>query len=247
MITGANPELKHVLRRVKAVAFDAVGTLIYAEPSVSLAYCQLLNASCGVAVAPDRVRAVLSARLSERTSGDSLSTSEDQERQFWYELIAELVEDHSRRESAFETLFAYFAKAENWRCFDDVAATLRSLKNRGLKLLLASNFDQRLHSVKAGLPELDGIASVVVSSEVGWRKPSANFFRGVSYHAGCEPNEILFVGDDLTADVIGSSHSGMNAVWLRRSPGGVPKVSLPESFPASAFQIQQLQELCVDA
>lgn len=246
MAATATPELTHVLKRVKAVAFDAVGTLIYAEPSVSSTYCLLLNETCGVVVAPDRVRAVLSARLSDRTSGDNLSTSEALERSFWYDLIAELVDDRSRRETAFETLFAHFAKPGNWRCFDDVAATLRFLKSRGLMLLLASNFDQRLHAVKAGLRELDLIDSVVVSSEVGWRKPSANFFRDVSLHAGCEPGEILFVGDDLSADVIGSSQCGMHAVWLKRFPNVAANANPPESFPAAAFKVQQLQELCVD-
>jgi putative hydrolase of the HAD superfamily len=233
-------ELADVVNRVKAIAFDAVGTVMYAEPSVSQAYCHLLEQSCGVAVDPGRVRAVLKARLGERTDTENLRTSEELERVFWFDLISELVDDPSQRQSAFVHLFAHFARPESWRCFADVAATLETLKRPGKTLLLASNFDLRLHRVKAGLEPLAIIDQVIVSSEVGWRKPSRHFFDAVCQSSGCNPEEVLFVGDDRTADVEGSLQFGMHAVWVNRD--GVQS-EMP-SCPQNAFEIRQLAELC---
>lgn len=233
-------ELADIVNRVKVIAFDAVGTVMYAEPSVSQAYCHLLEQSCGVAVDPGRVRAILKARLRERTDTENLRTSEALERASWFDLISELVDDPSQRQSAFDHLFAHFAKPESWRCFADVAATLETLKHPGKMLLLASNFDVRLHRVKSGLEPLAIIDRVIVSSEVGWRKPSRFFFDAVCQLSGCKPEEVLFVGDDMTADVEGSLQFGMHAVLVNRDSahGEMP------SCLQNAFEIRQLAELC---
>ncbi len=223
---------------IKAVAFDAVGTLIYATPSVSSAYCDLLR-ECGVIVDANRVRSVLAARLKERIDDANLQTNEELERTFWFELIAELVDDSGLLQTAFDRLFAHFAIAANWCCFDDVASNLERLRSQGLKLLLASNFDHRLHSVKSGLRGLELISDVIVSSEVGWRKPAGQFFEHVCRIAGCEPDEILFVGDDLAADVEGSRRAGMKPVWIDRRPHGVG----PTDLSADVIRIQSLEEL----
>ena len=66
-----------------------------------------------------------------------------------------------------------------------------------------------------GFPELAPLRErTVISAAVGFRKPSAKFFREVVRVAGCEPGEILFVGDDLRNDYIGATEAGLNAVLL---------------------------------
>lgn len=234
-------ELADVFRSIKVVAFDAVGTLIYAEPSVTAAYCQIIEETCGLRIEPARVRKVLMGRLGQRTDGDQLKTSEEIERRFWFELVSEVIDDPKCIQLAFDEIFEHFALPQHWRCFDDVAETLSFLKNRGLRLLLASNFDRRLHRIQSGLPELQSIDAVVVSSEVGWRKPSPNFFEFICSTEKCQPNEVLFIGDDQRADIVGSLDFGMHSVWIKRRSESDPGVmDLPKTFV-----IQRLNEFCV--
>ena len=234
---------------IKVVAFDAVGTLIYAEPSVTATYCRVLNELSGSPVDESFVRKVLGIRLAERSSHENLRTNEDSERQYWYDLIAELVPDANRVDACFDSLYRHFGIASNWRCYHDVAGTLNALKSAGLQLVLASNFDERLNAVCTGLEELQGISSVIISSEVGWRKPAPTFFDIVCQQTNCRPEEILFVGDDLINDIHGAKQAGMATAWIDRKgerPGAMFG-SEDEQAAISTRQMRTLTELIPDA
>src|SRR5262249_28243110 len=75
-----------------------------------------------------------------------------------------------------------------------------------------SNYDRRLYSVAAGLADLRRIEHVVISADVGWRKPAAEFFAALCRKLGRRPDEILFVGDDPTNDYAGAQAAGLRAV-----------------------------------
>ena len=230
---------------IRVVAFDAVGTLIYAEPSVTATYCRILNELSGRPVDETHVRTVLGMRLAERSSHEDLRTNEASERRFWYDLIAELVPDADRVDACFHTLYVHFGLASNWRCYDDVAATLTGLKTAGLQLVLASNFDERLNTVSAGLDELGEISRIIISSEIGWRKPAPEFFDIVCRQTDCRPDEILFVGDDLLNDVHGAKQAGMATAWIDRKgqPPGAMFGSNDQPTPTSTRQMHSLLEL----
>ena len=89
---------------------------------------------------------------------------------------------------------------EAWEVPADVAGLLEELAGRGLVLGLASNYDSRLRSVLSGRRELARLGgNVVVSSEIGARKPGATFFARVAESAHCQRNEIVIVGDAAIA------------------------------------------------
>lgn len=230
---------------IRVIAFDAVGTLIYAEPSVTVAYCRILNELSGRTVDEAFVRRVLGMRLAERSSHDDLRTNEASERQFWYDLIAELVPDADRVDACFSALYDHFGVASNWRCYDDVAATLNGLKSAGLQLVLASNFDERLNAVCVGLQELSEISRVIISSKIGWRKPAPEFFDIVCRQTSCRPDQILFVGDDLLNDIHGAKQAGMATAWIDRKgqPPGAMFGSTDQRTPISTWQMRSLLEL----
>ncbi len=229
-------------RKIRAVAFDAVGTLIYAQPSVATAYCQLLDALSGRRVDPNEVRQVLSRRLSERSATDDLTTNEPSERKFWFDVIAELVPEQHLQQSCFESLYEHFASPLHWRCYDDVADCLEALRNQNLQVVLASNFDERLHRVCKGLAELQMISDCIISSEVGWRKPASQFFEAVCRRINCRPDEVLFVGDDLLNDIHGAHSAGMLAAWIDRR--GEPRGTIDDvTPPADADRVLRLSSL----
>jgi putative hydrolase of the HAD superfamily len=230
---------------IKVVAFDAVGTVMYATPSVSAAYCGILEKLSGRTVDPDEVRAVLSRRLAARSGEGNLQTTEASERQFWFDLVAELVPDPDRQTACFEALFRHFAEPSNWRCYEDVAEALQALRSAGLQVVLASNFDQRLHAVCDGLAELSPVSARIISSEVGWRKPAPQFFEIVCQRTQCSPAEILFVGDDCHNDILGAQMAGMPTAWIdrRNEPPGAVEASVPPAANDPVWRINTLREL----
>jgi putative hydrolase of the HAD superfamily len=128
--------------------------------------------------------------------------------------------------------------------FPDVRAALLAARERGERVVVASNWDVSLHDVLAQLelaPLLDGI---VTSAEVGSRKPAPEVFRAALALAGTGPEHAIHVGDSLEEDVHGARAAGMRAVLLRRGgrestlPGaGAPPV------PDGVVTIASLAEL----
>lgn len=73
---------------------------------------------------------------------------------------------------------------------------------------------QRGKVVKLGLEPR--AACIVVSEEVGWRKPETEVFRIAAQLLGIDTGEVLFVGDHPVADIVGAANAGMRTAWLDR-------------------------------
>lgn len=208
-------------KRFRCVALDAVGTLIYAEPSVAAAYA-LHGQRFGSRLPADEVRRRFAEafrradELATSRFGEPGRTNEEYEREFWRQVVEEVLPDVSEPSACFESLFEHFGQPDSWRCFDDVAATLKELSQRGYRVLIASNFDARLNRVCDGLAELRDVRCRVISSLVGYRKTHRGFYSAVVEAADCDPSEVLMVGDDLVNDVESARAAGIAAVHLQR-------------------------------
>lgn len=108
---------------------------------------------------------------------------------------------------------------------DSTHALLEALRARGLKLALVSNTASPQWLLQPIL-ERQGIAervdTIVLSSEVGKRKPHPAIFERALNELGVDSSDALFVGDRLEADVLGASRVGMKtvqAVWFRADQG----------------------------
>ena len=107
-------------------------------------------------------------------------------------------------------------------------------------LAVVSNFDYSPTAL--GILEAAGVrqlfTAVVVSDEVGWRKPRADIFLEALRRTGVEPHGTLFVGDRIDIDVAGAHAVGMDAAWI--NPG---HEALPEGVAAPSYEIRDLAEL----
>lgn len=209
------------LQNVLWVVFDAVGTVIFADPPIHMAYHRI-GRKHGSAVTPEEaLRRFREAFQSRSAPGNGiLTTNEDRERAFWWEVVEAVLPDVTDKQTCFDELHAYFARPTAWGCFVDVADTLAALHALGLKLAMASNFDVRLHSVVDGHPELASVQTRVISTEVGFKKPSPDFFRALIDRCGAEPHEILMIGDDWNDDIVAARSVGLQAIHLDRSGRG---------------------------
>ena len=111
---------------------------------------------------------------------------------------------------------------------------------REYRLAVVSNFDYTPTARRildaAGVTDLFG--TIVVSDEIGWRKPKALIFEEACRRLGVEPAQALFVGDRADIDVVGAQAVGMPVAWLNR--GAEP---LPPGIAPPDFEIRDLGEL----
>jgi putative hydrolase of the HAD superfamily len=225
-----------MLSRIRAVLFDAVGTLIYPDPPVSAAYAAA-GARFGSQLTEVQVRARFTQAFARSEAEDGQqrrhATDEERERRRWQSIVAEVFDDVTQHAPLFTILWEHFAAPEHWRLFNDVAPAWRELQSRGLLLGVASNFDRRLLQICRGTPPLDACSNVFVSSEIGSRKPGQAFFRAIEHCLELRPAELLLVGDDPENDDRGAIGAGWNSLLIDRrgsAPGRPTDLSAVLSF-----------------
>jgi putative hydrolase of the HAD superfamily len=202
---------------LRAVVFDAVGTLIYAEPNVAKIYAQIgrrYGRAPGEATIEARFRAAFQRQeLNDRER--CWVTSEAREMKRWRDIVAESFDD-GVADACFADLYHHFAQPGAWRVAASAGELIGSLRRHGLIAALASNFDRRLHGIVAALPALRELNAVIVSSDVGVRKPGQAFFEAIETRLGIAAADIAFVGDDPINDGQGAADAGMTSLLLGR-------------------------------
>jgi putative hydrolase of the HAD superfamily len=70
------------------------------------------------------------------------------------------------------------------------------------------------------------LSCIVLSEELGIRKPDPRIFHHAAALLNVQPSECLFVGDAFAADIVGAKSSGMLACWLRLRDSAIsdPKI-----------------------
>jgi putative hydrolase of the HAD superfamily len=224
--------------RYKCIAFDAVGTIIHPSPPAAEVYFDAAR-RFGSRLELKEISRRFSQAFRETEQGEltaeagvRLVTSEAREKDRWAQIVATVIDDIPDTTACFAELFAHFACPEAWRCFDEVPAVLQGLKDDGYRIVIASNFDRRLHAVCDGIAALQEIGARVISSEVGVRKPHPGFFAALVQSAGCRPEDVLMVGDDFSNDIEGARTAGLDAVFLnRRERRGPDEISSLSELP----------------
>ena len=132
----------------------------------------------------------------------------------------------------------------------DIAETLNTLKNLGLKLGLVSNtFVPRCclekHLAQYGI--LDFFELRLYSYQVGFRKPDTKIFRTAAAKIGELPENIMFVGDRLDNDIKPALKLGMSAVMKKAYtntgvslPAGVKKITHLSELPALIKEMETI-------
>ncbi|HYV35216.1 MAG TPA: HAD-IA family hydrolase [Gemmataceae bacterium] len=205
---------KRIGERIRAVVFDAVGTLLHPEPSAAIVYTEVGHLfGSGLDVAT--VRRLFREAFGRQEQIDRVAgwrTSETRELERWRAIVAEVLHDVADKEACFAALFEHFSQPSNWRCEAAAKGLFATLRQRGIEVAMASNFDRRLRSVAAGIEAMVDLQKFVISSEIGWRKPAPQFFAAVCSAVEAAPQNVLIVGDDLVNDYQGAMAAGCHAV-----------------------------------
>jgi putative hydrolase of the HAD superfamily len=213
---------------IRAIIFDAVGTLLHADPPVADVY-HFAGWQHGSQLDKGEVGRRMRAAFAASEAGEGLvrePTSETKERERWRRIVSSVFDDVPDIASLFRTLWAHFAEPVHWRLYGDAAFTLSELAEQGCRLAIASNFDRRLRAVVQTDPILRRCERCFLSSEIGFPKPDGRFFAAAAAQLGLAPDEILLVGDDWTNDILGARAAGWQAIWLNRQATPGPEVGL---------------------
>jgi putative hydrolase of the HAD superfamily len=216
---------------IGGIVLDAVGTLIEPFPTVAQVYTEAARRQrIEIEAGEVKRRFHKFFRVDEVDEQlGPLATDEETEHRRWRRIVANVLPDLPDPDRAFAELWKHFGLSSAWRAFADVGPALAALREAGIGYVIASNFDGRLRGVVRGLPALAGSEdSLVISSEVGFRKPHAEFYLAACARLNLPPDRVLCVGDDLENDVRGPERAGLRGLLLDRDgrlPSDVPRVS----------------------
>jgi len=207
---------------IKAIFFDAGGTLIYLPKSVGYHYAFVAD-RIGLrldASALDRAFARCWKQMPARPAIDG--PREDDDKGWWRKLVDAILDevvpelDELDRDAFFEGAYSHFAEAGVWDLYPEVSEVLAALHG-SFDLAVLSNFDGRLRMVLEHLGVSKFLSYVFLSSELGADKPDPEIFHRALRLSGTVPNETLHVGDDPERDWKGATEAGLAIFRLERS------------------------------
>jgi putative hydrolase of the HAD superfamily len=127
-----------------------------------------------------------------------------------------------------EITVAELLDSVRFRAYPDSAPALTELRERGLRLVVVSNWDCSLGWAleSCGLAGL--IDGAVASAVAGARKPDPAIFDEALELAGVTREQALHVGDTREEDVAGAEAAGIKALLIDRGGNGGDIASLGE-------------------
>lgn len=210
------------IKSIKAVAFDAVGTLIYPTPTVTESY-YLFGKKHGSSLTRNEVkRRFKKANVIQKKIDieNEFLTSEEREMERWREIVTYVFDDVGNFEKCFNELHNYFSLPKAWPMVAGAEKLLTYLNEKRCRMIVASNFDYRLENIvkETGIGKM--CEKVLVSSKLKYRKPHSEFFVSICNELKLPKENILYVGDDLENDYQGARAIGMPAILLDKNNDG---------------------------
>ena len=205
---------------IRGILFDAGATLLHADPPVEQVYFEAFVRD-GAQCSPGDLAAALEStwrEIRERGLPNRFGGATG-ERGFW-EAFVRRARHHLDRgilsDRCFSELVAHFVLPGSWSVYPDVAPALSSLRERGFRMAIVSNWDSTL----AGLLEAHGLeesfSAILISAVEKTAKPHAEIFHRACARLGLRADEALHVGDSLEEDYHGARAAGLSALLLDR-------------------------------
>ncbi|MGE3499438.1 MAG: HAD-IA family hydrolase [Candidatus Binatia bacterium] len=201
---------------VRAVLFDAVGTLIRLREPVGETYARLAGVGEPAAIGSAFAN-LLRARSAMVFTDRRAAAVRAVEREWWEGLVRDVfaATGVALPDGAFPALWAHYASAAAWQAAPGAHALLETLRAAGLRTGVVSNFDHRLPAVLEALALAPLLEDVVLPADAGAAKPDSRIFALALSRLGVRAEETVYVGDDAREDVAAAQAAGMRAVDVR--------------------------------
>lgn len=210
-------------QQIKAVTFDARGTLVKVRFPVGEAYATVARRH-GAALSSELIEAAFRRVFPSMPplAFPPMPEAEmlDRERHWWRTLVKRVVAEAGAVDdfdTFFEELYSIYRGAEAWKPYREAASVLCLLKSNRFKVGLISNFDSRIEEILVALNLSIWFDSVVFSSRAGVAKPHPGIFQRALAELEVQPEQVLHVGDSVPKDYEGARRTGMQALLMDRS------------------------------
>ena len=232
------------MNQIKAIGFDLFNTLIYADsPTLDEALLRLVQSlnRDGLDLDPGLFKSA-----HEKAAGGHIQQARQSGREthnrFWISSALQdcgftIPPDDPIISRAVENYFSAFP--ENCHLIPGTLEMLAVLQNH-YQLGLLSNFT---HS-PAALAIIDTLElrpffhTLLISGELGWRKPHAHVFNELTRKMGFKAAEMIYIGDDPEPDIMGAQKAGLNPVWMTFVHDH-PVSTSPRLLPSSSIAVDQ--------
>ncbi|MDQ3287264.1 MAG: HAD-IA family hydrolase [Pseudomonadota bacterium] len=125
------------------------------------------------------------------------------------QMLREAGDDPALAQPAFDAFFAARCEVEHYQ---DSLQALERLAAR-VPMAALTNGNACLRTI--GLMPL--FRFQLGAREHGAAKPTASIFHAACRQLDCDPAQVLHVGDDMEADVIGAQRAGLRSCWINRT------------------------------
>ena len=204
-------------KKPSAIFFDAVGTLLKPATPVDETYHRY-GLKHGSAISKDSIRNRFYESFKKEELKDAsldCKTNEARECERWESIVSECFPDLKNTALLFNDLFNYYSNPSAWELYPGTIPVLKHLENIGINWGIASNFDLRLKSIVKSKPELCNCKWLIISSLIGYKKPSNHFFEHLKTSSRISFDKILMVGDSPENDIQPAKELGMQTFEIK--------------------------------
>jgi putative hydrolase of the HAD superfamily len=206
---------------LKAIFFDAVGTLFYLTKTVGDHYAFVAE-EVGLKLNAKKLDAAFHSAWKQMPPRQAVDGPRENDDKDWWRELANLVLEEAAptideldRDNFFEVAYEHFAEAGVWELYPEVIGVLDKLRPR-FDLAIVSNFDGRLRVILERLGMSKYFGHVFISSEIGADKPDSEIFRRALTFLDLQPGDVLHVGDDPERDWKAATVAGLSIFQLDR-------------------------------
>jgi putative hydrolase of the HAD superfamily len=206
---------------IRAIFFDAAGTLFYLTKTVGDHYADV-GREVGLDLDAQKLESAFHAAWKQMPRRPAIDgPRENDDKGWWRELVGRVFDQVAPslseldRDNFFEVAYEHFAEAGVWKLYPEVPEVLDKLRPH-FELAVISNFDGRLRLILRNLGISKYFAHVFISSELGADKPDPEIFRRALKVMHLEADEVLHVGDDPERDWKAAKAAGLSVFRLDR-------------------------------
>ena len=206
---------------LKAIFFDAAGTLLYLSKPVGDHYA-LVGNEVGLTLDAQQLDRAFYGAWKQMPPRAAIEGPRENDDKDWWRALVDLVLDQTApslnemdRDNFFEIAYEHFAEPGVWKLYPEVPEVLEKLGPR-FQLAVISNFDGRLRFILEHLGISKFFAHIFISSEIGADKPDPEIYRRALKFINLTPNEVLHVGDDSDRDWKAAAAAGLSVFKLDR-------------------------------
>ena len=213
--------MNDIFNVIKAIFFDAVGTLFFLPKSVGWHYAHVAR-DLHLDLDERALDQAFVAAWKKMPPRDAIEGPRENDDKDWWRELVDLVLDEVApslnemdRDNFFEIAYEHFAEAGVWELFPDVVDVLEKLQPK-FQLAVVSNFDGRLRMILEQLGISKYFSHVFVSSEIGADKPDPEIFRRALQFMKLKATDVLHAGDDPERDWNAARAAGLSIFELDR-------------------------------